>query len=190
MSDSRPLVVGLGGTTRPGSSSEKCLIKALEAAEAAGARTRMFDGRFLTRLPIFNPYDDAACAERDELVSAVREADGVILSTPGYHGSLSGLMKNALDSLEDLKADARPYLADRSVGVIVTADGAQAGGTALTSVRLIVHAMRGWPTPLGAALNGSIPLFDEAGEFREAKDAWTIATVGEQVTKFAQCWAR
>ena len=37
--DDRPLIVGLGGTTRPGSSSERALAVALEAARELGART-------------------------------------------------------------------------------------------------------------------------------------------------------
>ena len=71
------------------------------------------------------------------------------------------------------------------MGIIITADGAQAGGTTLMAVRSIIHAMRGWPTPFGAALNAS-NLFDPAGEPREAKDAWQITTVAEQVMEFAK----
>jgi len=57
-----------------------------------------------------------------------------------YHGSLSGLIKNALDSLEPLRDDVRPYLDGRAVGCIVVADGWQACGSALASLRGIVHA--------------------------------------------------
>jgi FMN reductase len=71
------------------------------------------------------------------------------------------------------------------VGVIITADGPQAGGTTLMAVRGIIHAMRGWPTPFGAALNAS-NLFDDVGECREAKDAWQITLVADQVMEFAQ----
>jgi FMN reductase len=46
--------------------------------------------------------------------------------------------------------------------------------------------MRGWPTPFGAALNASSGLFDEAGACREAKDAWQLSTVAEQVMEFAR----
>jgi FMN reductase len=37
-----PLIVGLGGTTRAGSTSERALAVALEAAAAAGCETRLF----------------------------------------------------------------------------------------------------------------------------------------------------
>ncbi|MFL5296598.1 MAG: NADPH-dependent FMN reductase [Phenylobacterium sp.] len=182
---SGPYIVGVGGTPRPGSSTERALALALRQAEAAGARTRLFGGAFLERLPHFNPGPAGPSPEQAELTEAVREADGIILATPGYHGSLSGVVKNALDTLELTRMDARPYFDGKPVGIIITADGAQAGGTTLMAVRSIIHAMRGWPTPFGAALNAS-QLFDAEGECREAKDAWQITTVADQVMEFAR----
>jgi FMN reductase len=188
MSES-PYIVGVGGTPRAGSSTERALMHALKAAEAAGARTKLFGGEFLERLPHFNPGPAGPSAEQAELAQAVREADGVILATPGYHGSLSGVVKNALDTLELTRGDERPYFHGKPVGIIITADGAQAGGTTLMAVRGIIHAMRGWPTPYGAALNAA-RLFDETGAFRDPKDAAMVATVAEQVMEFANMRAR
>ncbi len=182
---SGPLILGLGGTPRPGSTTERALALALRHPEAAGARTNQVGGEFLERLPHFNPSPAGPSPEQAELAAAVREADGIILATPGYHGSLSGVVKNALDTLELTRADASPYFHGRPVGVIVTADGAQAGGATLMAVRGIIHAMRGWPTPYGAALN-AVNLFDDSGECRETKDSWQIRTVADQVMEFAK----
>jgi len=187
-SSDAPLVVGIGGTVRTPSSSERALILALAAAAAAGARTRMIGGETLARLPIYNPADPAEPPERSELLALVREADGIIVCTPGYHGSLSGLIKNALDSLEPLRDDTRPYLDGRAVGCIVVADGWQACGSALASLRAIVHALRGWPTPLGATLNSALQPFDSAGALREPRDAMQVETVARQVVDFARAW--
>jgi FMN reductase len=182
-----PLVVGLGGTTRATSTSERTLIKALEAAERAGAHTRLFSGAFLARLPIYDPATAADSAELNELIEAVRGADGVLIATPGYHGSVSGLIKNALDGLEGLRGDARPYFEGRAVGCIVTADGWQACGTTLSALRTIVHALRGWPTPLGVTFNPSAgALYDQAGEFCEERDARQIDLLAQQVVDFAR----
>ncbi len=190
MSLRKPLIVGIGGTTRPGSTSERALQVALRTVEAGGGQTRLLGGDFLARLPIFNPANGDKTSEQIELVEAVRAADGVIVASPGYHGSISGVIKNALDSLEVLREDARPYLTDRAVGCIITADGWQAAGTTLTTLRSIIHALRGWPTPFGAALNATSGLFDAEGACIEAKDAWQLATVGEQVLDFANMKAR
>lgn len=180
-----PLILGVGGTIRPGSSTERALQVALRAVEAKGGRTRLLGGEFLARLPIYNPSAGDPTAEQLELAEAVRTADGIIVATPGYHGSLSGVIKNAMDTLELLREDARPYFTDRAVGCIITADGWQAAGTTLTTMRSIIHAMRGWPTPFGAALNATTNLFDAEGACVEVKDAWQLATVGEQVLEFA-----
>ena len=52
-----PLIVGIGGTVRTPSSSERALSLALAAAEASGARTLMIGGELLAKLPIYNPND-------------------------------------------------------------------------------------------------------------------------------------
>lgn len=183
---SGPLILGVGGTTRPGSSTERALQVSLRAVDARGGRTRLLGGEFLSTLPIYNPAAGEPTPAQVELAEAVRTADGVIIATPGYHGSLSGVIKNAMDTLELLRADVRPYFTDRAVGCIITADGWQAAGTTLTAMRSIIHAMRGWPTPFGAALNATTNLFDGEGACVDPKDAWQLATVGEQVLEFAK----
>ena len=186
MSDGAPLIVGLGGTTRPGSSTERALAAALGAAEALGARTRLVGGDFLAELPIYDPRPGGPTPRQAEMAEIIRGADGLILATPGYHGSLSGVMKNALDTLELLRDDARPYFSERAVGVIVTAAGSQAGGTTLTAVRSIIHAMRGWPTPFGAAMSVNSASFGPDGRPLEPRDAWQLDTVAAQVVQFAR----
>ena len=124
--DRRPFIVGLGGTVRPNSSSERALARAMAATEALGARTQMFGGEFLARLPMYNPAEPGVHEDREAFLDAVRRADGVIVASPGYHGSISGLVKNALDSVEGLRDDERPYFDGRAVGIIVAANGWQA----------------------------------------------------------------
>ncbi len=173
---------------RPGSTSETALARALASAQAAGAATELFGGAFMARLPIYNPDDLGADEGRARLLEAVRRCNGLIIATPGYHGSVSGLVKNALDGLDALRTDVRPYLDGRAVGCIVVATGSQAGGSTLAALRSIVHALRGWPTPFGATLNTGPRLLDAAGEFLEARDAWQVETVASQVVKFARVW--
>jgi len=185
-SSEKPLVVGIGGSTRGSSSTERALIISLKAAEEAGARTVIFGGPFLCQLPIYAPEKQERAPEERELVEAVRSADGVIVATPGYHGGVSGLVKNALDLLEDLREDKRPYLDGRAVGCIVTAAGWQTCGSTLAALRSIVHALRGWPTPLGAALNTAEPLFNASGECTDEKGKMQLFAVGRQVVEFAK----
>jgi FMN reductase len=186
MSSSRPLIVGIGGTTGGSSSTETALRAALVAAEERGARILLFGGDALALLPHYNPKTPARTTEESALVDAVRAAAGLIIASPGYHGNISGLVKNALDLLEDTARDtARPYLTDMPVGLIATAYGWQATGSTIAALRSIVHAFRGWPTPFAAAVNSRLCRFDDAGCASDAEVMEQLALVGRQVTDFA-----
>lgn len=177
-------VVGIGGSLRPDSQSERALRLALAGAEEAGAKTTVLSGADLV-LPFYDPaVPDRSDAAR-RLVDELREADGVVLVSPGYHGTVSGLVKNALDYVEDLRRDERPYLDGRAVGCVATAAGWQAAVGTLNALRAVVHALRGWPTPLGAAVNSVEVDFDGAGECSDKQVAATLRTVGLQVVEFA-----
>jgi FMN reductase len=63
--------------------------------------------------------------------------------------------------------------------------GWQAAVTTLTALRSIVHALRGWPTPLGAALNAGEVTFDPHGNLSDPAVERTLRTIGEQVVQFA-----
>jgi FMN reductase len=179
-------VIGLGGTVRPMSSSERALRVALDAAELAGAGTVLFSGAALSILPMYNPDSAERVPEAQALIDAVRGADGIIIASPGYHGTLSGLVKNALDYLEDLRDDPRPYLDGRAVGLIATALGWQAAVNTLTALRAVAHSLRGWPTPMGAAVNSGQPCFDAEGAVLDPRVGSQLELVGQQVVEFAR----
>jgi FMN reductase len=119
-------------------------------------------------------------------LDAVRRADGLVIASPGYHGGISGLLKNALDHRQELSQDPVPYLDGKAVGCLVTSSGWQAGGTTLTSMRAVVHSLRGWPTPLGVVINSSDRPFGPDGTVTDAKLARQLAKLGEQVVMFAR----
>ncbi len=178
-------VVGIGGSLRADSQSERALNIALSGAAEAGAKTIALTGQDLV-LPFYDPaVPDRTDAAR-RLVDELRAADGVLLVSPGYHGTVSGLVKNALDYIEDLRTDDRPYLDGRAVGCVSTAAGWQASVNTLTALRSVVHALRGWPTPLGAAVNSIDAKFDAAGGCSDDAVTATLRMIGAQVVDFAQ----
>jgi FMN reductase len=186
----RPHIVGLGGTSRPHSSTEHAVRVALAAAERLGAETRFLGGEALD-FPMYAPHRPERSGAADRMVQALAGAHGVILASPGYHGGVSGLMKNALDHIEELRNAPEPYLEGRAVGCIVTAGGWQAGGATLGALRNIVHALRGWPTPLGVIINTSEPVFGPEGACLEPRIQSNLETMAAQVVAFArqrQAW--
>lgn len=179
----QPVILALGGSTRAASTSEAALRIAAEGARDAGAHVEVLGGRELM-LPIYDPDSQARSPEAERLLARVREADGVIVVSPGYHGGLSGLVKNALDYLEDLKAEPRgAYLDGRAVGCIAVAHGWQAAVGTLHQLRQVVHALRGWPTPFGAVVNSSETHLDDPASTPGSIEQ--LHLVGQQVAEFA-----
>ncbi|MFI5607173.1 NADPH-dependent FMN reductase [Amycolatopsis sp. NPDC051903] len=176
-------VLGIGGSLREGSQSERALKIALAAAAELGVSTELIPGPELVL-----PFYDTAARERDDrakrLIESIRRADGLIVVSPGYHGALSGLVKNALDYVEDLREDTRPYLDGRAVGLAAVAYGWQAAVTTLDQLRTITHALRGWATPLGGSINSAETKFDEAGGASDEKSVRTLRLIGRQVAEF------
>ncbi|MET0658716.1 MAG: NADPH-dependent FMN reductase [Steroidobacteraceae bacterium] len=183
---STPHVVGIGGTTNANSGTQRILEVALAEARRAGATTELFCGPDLARLPLYAPEEQQRTPEQQAFLDGVRRADGLLLATPAYHAGISGLVKNAVDLLEDLRSDSRPYLDGRAVGCIVTAYGWQGSGTTLTSVRTIVHALRGWPTPVAVTVNTAEKLFDEQGKLIDTKVQGQLTLLVQQVIDFAR----
>lgn len=181
----RPIrVMGLGGTLRPGSSTETAIRTILRHAEEAGAETTMFGGAAVN----FPPYEQDKIIDSTELdayLTAVRGADAFVIGSPGYHGGISGLIKNALDYIEETSRDAVVYLDGRAVGCVATGSGSQGAVMTMNALRGVVHALRGWPSPLGIALNTREPLFDRNGECLRSDIGEQFRIMAHQIVDFA-----
>ncbi|BBX53316.1 MULTISPECIES: NADPH-dependent FMN reductase [Mycolicibacterium] len=185
----QPFIVGLGGTLRANSSTERALRHCLAAVERQGGRTRLFAAEELD-LPMYAPHELERTPRALELVKALRDADAVVVGSPGYHGAVSGLVKNALDYIEDLREDPRVYLDNTPWGCISCAYGWQAAVGTLTQLRSIGHALRAWPTPLGVAINSADAVWAPSGELADTAQGRAVADqlelLASQLLAFAQ----
>lgn len=185
----QPFIVGLGGTLRANSSTERALRHCLAAVERQGGRTRLFAAEEID-LPMYAPHELQRTPRALELVKALRDADAVVVGSPGYHGAVSGLVKNALDYIEDLREDPRVYLDNTPWGCISCAYGWQAAVGTLTQLRSIGHALRAWPTPLGVAINSADPVWAPSGELADTDQGKVVANqlelLATQLLAFAQ----
>lgn len=178
-----PVILAIGGSTRAQSTSEAALRIAADGARDAGAQVHILGGRDLM-LPIYDPDSTERVPEALRLLNLAREADGLIIVSPGYHGGLSGLVKNALDYFEELRREPRgAYLDGRAVGCIAVAHGWQAAVGTLHQLRQVVHALRGWPTPFGAVVNSSEVRLDDPSAAPASVEQ--LHLVGHQVVEFA-----
>ncbi|OMC36405.1 FMN reductase [Mycobacterium sp. GA-1841] len=186
--DKVPFVVGLGGTLRANSSTERAVRYCLESVQRQGGRTRMFAGPDLD-LPMYAPHSLERTPAALEFVSALRDADAVVVGSPGYHGAISGLVKNALDYIEDLREDPRVYLDNTPWGCISCAYGWQAAVGTLGQLRSIGHALRAWPTPLGVAINSADQIWDESGALADGPVRSQLDMLATQLLTFGRSGA-
>ncbi|MEW9533729.1 NADPH-dependent FMN reductase [Microbispora sp. NPDC049125] len=148
-----PHLLAVGGSLRAGSVSTAALEACAHLARRAGATVTVLSGEDL-RMPPYEPDSRVRTPEALRLVTALRDADGLILAAPAYHGGLSGLVKNALDYAEDLSRDSPPYLENRVAGCLAVGAGDRGAATALESMRTTLHALRAWTAPMGVIVNG------------------------------------
>ncbi len=186
MGERRLRVVGLGGTLREGSASLGALRRALAAAGEAGAETELLDLRELD-LPMYRPggalgeYGPGA----ERLVEALRGADGVLVSTAAYHGTLAGVTKNALDFAQFLSGGEHPYFDGKVVGLISTAGGEQAGANTTGALVHVVHSLRGVVAPLAVSIPRAWQRADGSGEITDDLYGRRLDTLGELVVDLA-----
>lgn len=155
-------VAGIGGTAGGTSTADKLLCETMKRFEAAGCTTDCLFGAAID-LPVYRPGVTGRTAVALRFVETIRNCDALVIVSPVYHGGMSGLIKNALDYVEDLHDDDRPYFSLRPVGLMATGAGWQGAVGALTPLRAMVHALRGWPSPLGVAVNTREANFEDGG---------------------------
>jgi FMN reductase len=172
----------------PASSSLAALKIAIEGAREAGAETEVFDVRMLD-LPMYNPSAKDVPAAVRRMSDAVYEADGLLWSSPLYHGTISGSFKNALDWLQVLSDRDPPFLTDKVVGLLSAAGGTQ-GLQAVNTMEFIVRALRGWAVPLVIPIAEAWRVFDNEGYSRDPKLTDLLHTLGGEVARAARQFSR
>jgi chromate reductase len=89
-------ILGISGSLRRGSHNTSLLLAAAKLLPPGFALER-YDG--LRELPPYDPDRDLEPAHPAvaRLRESIATADGVLIATPEYNGSIPGLLKNALD---------------------------------------------------------------------------------------------
>jgi FMN reductase len=172
-------IVGIAGSLRSDSYSQQALKVAAERVKALGADVEVLDLRQLN-LPFCNggdEYPDYPDVER--LRQAVLKADGIILATPEYHGSLSGVLKNALDLM------GFEHLSGKVTGLISVLGG-QSNSNALNDMRTIARWVHAWTIPEQVAIGQAWKAFDEEGNLRDESLSKRLDTFAQSLVENTQ----
>jgi len=123
------------------------MLTAAAIAREHGVCVEVLDVRELN-LPIFIPDREVEDFPPEQqagiryLLDVCRRSNAMVWSTPTYHGTISGVFKNAIDYIELLAHDSRPYLQGSAVGLIAVNDS-----TPFTAMAHIAHELRAWLAP-------------------------------------------
>jgi FMN reductase len=188
-------ILGIGGSLREGSTTERALRIALEGAEMEGARTALLTPAAL-QLPLFDgTYSLEGYTAEDRqailvLLDAVRQAHGLIFASPTYHNIISGVVKNMLDFLELLREDQPPRLEGKVVGLLTVQGGTSGtGNNTLTTMLLAARAMRAWVAPTMLSIPDSRSAFDAEGQLINQAFAERLQALGREVAKASAMFA-
>jgi len=182
-------VLALAGSTREGSLNKKLVKVAAAGAEAAGAETTFVDLRDYP-LPVYDG-DLEAEAGLPEPARALKEVfqahQGLLIAAPEYNGSLTAVLKNAIDWISR-KTPEEPMLAafdGKVAGLLSASPGGLGGLRGLAHARQILSGIRVLVVPEQFALARAGGAFDEAGNLTDPDQDAAARTVGARVAEVA-----
>ncbi len=127
--DKKVSILGFAGSLRKGSYNRSLLRAALEMVPS-DAELKVFD---LEGMPLFNQdLENSPPQIVKDFKAQIKAADAILMVTPEYNYSISGIMKNAIDNA------SRPYGDNAFAGKPVAIMGASIGmlGTARAQYHL------------------------------------------------------
>jgi len=174
-------IVGISGSLRSGSYTTLAVRLALKGAEELEeCQTKLIDLRDY-QLLFCDGKDDESQFPKDvfRLREEVKQAHGIILGTPEYHGGYSGVLKNALDLMGFEEFEGK------MLGLLGVSGGAMGAFGAMNSLREVGRALHAWVVPEQASIPQAWQEFDDAGNLKNPKLDERVRQVGRQVARFA-----
>jgi NAD(P)H-dependent FMN reductase len=173
-------IVGISGSLRSGSYTTLAVRLALKGAEELECQAKLIDLRDY-QLLFCDGKDDESQFPKDvfRLREEVKQAHGIILGMPEYHGGYSGVLKNALDLMGFEEFEGK------MLGLLGVSGGAMGAFGAMNSLREVGRALHAWVLPEQASIPQAWQEFDDAGNLKNPKLDERVRQVGRQVARFA-----
>lgn len=144
------------GSVRSGRKTHNIAYYVEKKLQERGFQTQMLDlGK--QPLPLMDERygrTNAPSAEIAEMGLHLKEADGILLVSPEYHGSFTGVLKNALDYYW-------VEFARKPMGVVATGSGKMGGINASTQLQHVILSLGAFPLPFKLLVPEIQHAFDE-----------------------------
>ena len=172
-------VLALCGSMSEDSSTRCALQIALNGARQTGAQTQLCDLREY-HLPFAGlRHDPETFPDVKRLSDQCRNAQAILWGTPEYHGSYSGVLKNALDLM------GFDEFQGKMIGLVGVAGGSIGAINALNHLRSVGRQLHAWVLPQQVSIARAHAAFDENGNLRDADVEKRLLEMGREVARFA-----
>jgi chromate reductase len=183
-----PKILAFAGSTRAGSYNKKLIKVAITGAEAAGAQVTYLDLRDLDLRLYDGDFEDSMGLPPGgrKLKDLLLSHDGIMISSPEYNSSISGVLKNAIDWASRPVPGERPLEAfDGKVAVLMSASpGALGGLRGLATLRSILGNIKVIVLPDQVAVSHAEQAFNEDGTLKDPKRQAQIEGLGRTLATF------
>ena len=185
-----PKIVAFSGSLREGSFNQKLVTIAARGAEKAGGDVELFSLSEYP-MPLFNEDDEKASgmpgparAFKEKMIGA----DGVLIASPEYNGSLSGVLKNAIDWASRPEEGEKPLVAFRGkvVGLMSASPGGLGGIRGLLHLRPLLGNIMMHVLPDQHCVAGAGDAFDGSGNLKDAGATEKVEGIGAAVVDAAR----
>jgi chromate reductase, NAD(P)H dehydrogenase (quinone) len=127
------------------------------------------------------PGIDMDGSDRSKLQALLKEADGVILATPEYHGSFSSLLKLTIENMGFPSA-----IKGKPVGLLGVAGGSIGAVKSLEHLRSVCAHVGALVLPGSISIANVRSVFDEDGNCLDAKAEKSIRKVATRIIRYIE----
>ncbi len=180
-----PRILALAGSTRQGSFNKSLVRAAAEGARKAGAEVTFVDLKDYP-LPLYDGDLEASEGEPGNvrtLKEIFKAHQGLLIASPEYNSSISGVLKNTLDWLSRPTA-GEPMLAvltGKVAGLLAASPGPLGGLRGLVTLRSILGNIGMLVLPEQLAVGKAHEAFAEDGVVKDPKQRQSIEELGARV---------
>lgn len=166
-----PKVLLFAGSTRKDSDNKKLIIEAARIAKKLGAQVTLIDLKDLS-IPL---YDGDLESEQGMPVNAIAlrrlmiDSNVILIASPNYNHSPSGVLKNALDwaSRSETGGSSREAFKGKTFALMCASPGKSGGVKGLPPLREIIETIGGTVIPEEVGIPQSDTAFDEKGRLKD-----------------------
>jgi len=184
-------ILAFAGSTRTDSYNKKLVKIAAEGARAAGAEVTLIDLRDFP-MPL---YDGDLEAESGlpgparRLKQLMIDHHGLLIATPEYNSSITGVLKNAIDWVSREEGDDEPPLIcfrGKTAALVSASPGGFGASRSLAHVRAILDHLGAYMMPEQVSIARAHEAFDAAGVLKDAGKQKSVMAIGSKLAAFTQ----